>query len=151
MATLREAFRAFPDSVTVWETQQVPDSGGSDTYAVPATALYFRAAGTSAPVFDPNQNCPPAGPYAMPSSASPTTTLTDTRTTFVLPLVSGGRMQTLVNHQAEQNASNTGVAPINIAAVRSLPLNDSKLAKQNFVNINALRAATDRQSGSAAV
>ena len=146
MATLRDAFRAFPDSATVWETNKVADSGGAGTtYDLPATVLYLRAypdaTDANLPAIPPlpenfNQakdkyNTPPTSFDAAPFDDS-------ARQVFILPLVSGAKPRLLAPRDA-------AISPINITEVRSLSLNDAKLARQNFVNVNFRRTSTDTQ------
>lgn len=132
MAILRQAFRDFPDSATVWETQ----SKSSDNTPNEGTSLYVRAV--------PNQgfpNQPDPTPASSPSANgtvdptlnpnSPNNTSasgSDARSTFVLPLVSGASWQLLANRA---NAINGGGA--------------LSTDENIYPNLNVRRSAADTQ------
>ena len=135
MATLTESFRDFPDSATVWDTQQSTNNDGSLPNA--GTSLYLRAVpttatlpgGASATVADPQPN---SGSIVAddPATNNPSNPVCKN---FVLPLISGvpgGRAQLV-------SAKSTIIPTMNVS--------QSDPTQQNFADLNVRRQAGDTQ------
>jgi type II secretory pathway pseudopilin PulG len=126
MATLREYIKSFPDSATVWDTQQ----STSDDAKSPnneGTSLYLRA------VSQANANLPDPDADNSPSNVD-SSTGADKRSLFVLPLVSGAVVQPVASKSAAINGGN------------AMPVDPSKDSKaNNFVDLNSRRSSTDIQ------
>lgn len=100
MGILKDYFKAFPDSATVWDTTQTKNPDGT---ASEGTTLYLRAVPqtNNATLPDPAPGDPGnvTANYAGgngPNNVS-TTTGADARSTFVLPLISGATVNLLAN------------------------------------------------------
>ncbi len=132
MAILTESFRDFPDSATVWDTQQSANKDGSYSQG---TSLYLRAMpaqvtvnGTALTVADPQSNASTAAANDSTGN-NPNNPLCKN---FVLPLISGvpGGRARLVSEA------------LNAAELPTL-ITSTDLTKQNAVDLNVRHDSTD--------
>ncbi|MBE7157541.1 MAG: hypothetical protein INR62_03745, partial [Rhodospirillales bacterium] len=100
MGILKDYFKAFPDSATVWEAQSTNSGGNND-----GTTLYLRAvadASGNLPDANPNSTNPDASHADFNGGNGPNnvdaTTGVDNRKIFVLPLTSGVQPTLLASH-----------------------------------------------------
>ncbi len=138
-AILRQAFKDFPDSATVWEKQSTnsgPDVGTSvDTLHPTAptnegTSLYLRA--MPGPIDSSQPDSTASVDNNSPNHVVSATDASDARTTFVLPLVSGAKYKPL---STKSQSVNGGVS----FSKGRYPDAD------NFVDLNVLRYKGDMQ------
>ena len=133
MAILEESFRDFPDSATVWDTQQ---SKNKDSSYNEGTSLYLRAVGTTASVggtsmvvADPQYT----GTSTAANNSSGNNPNNPACKNFVLPLISGvpgGRAQLVTTRPT------TPILPL-------MNLSETDPTKQNFTDLNVRRYAGD--------
>ena len=145
-AILTESFRDFPDSATVWDTQQSQNTGTPSNRAIvntpnnEGTSLYLRAISTTASV--------PAATVADPQATS-TAAANDLKgnnpnnpacMNFVLPLISGvpGGRARLVSEKLSTSPGKPGMVPL-------MDLSVSDPVTQNFTDLNVCRFAGDLQ------
>lgn len=125
IAMLRQCFKAFPDSCTVWDATQssndTTNADGSHTSNA-GTSLYYRALQAAPATADDNRP-----PMLTQGSSS-----ADRRQIYVLPLVSG-----VLNAVGRPESAKSKALPI---------LNASKpVAEQNFADLNAPRFPHDAE------
>ena len=148
MAVLAQSFRDFPDSVTVWDTQQSQNSGTSTNASIvntpynEGTSLYLRA------VVDPSTGTAKPLPLGVPAAGATPVPANDPGgndpnnpacKNFVLPLISG-----VPNGQAQLVSKKASILP-------AMNLSEPDPAKQNFVDLNARRYGPNAASPIAAV
>ncbi len=152
MAILAQSFRDFPDSATVWDTQQSQNDGKPANPAIvnttynEGTSLYLRAvdAGGTANPLPKGMPAPGETPVPAndPGSNNPNNPACKN---FVLPLISGvpsGQAQ-LVSKKATIFPAKMGV-DANDPAHQSY-VNPNDPAQQNFTDLNVRRFAGDLQ------
>ncbi len=139
IAILRQAFKDFPDSATVWETHSVNKDGApvvdSDhpvALANEGTTLYVRAMPDGSSPTDP---LPDPTADNSPGHTVSATDASDARSVFVLPLISGARYQ-------QKNQFSAWTNPANKPKLD--PTTNKSFADQ-YVDLNVRRAKDDSQ------
>lgn len=126
VATLRQSFKAFPDSCTVWDTQQSAtsqkDAAGHTIYNE-GTSLYYRAQSASPSSADENRP-----PILTAGSAN-----VDKRKIYVLPLTSG-----VIGAVGQLEANKADALPV-------LNTSERDVSKHNFVDLNSRRYPHDSE------
>ncbi len=126
VAILKQCFKDFPDSCTVWDPKQstnIADTGAASSTYNGGTSLYYRAL-QAAPV-DTDDNRPPMLTEGAANA--------DKRQIYVLPLTSG-----VIGGIGQPEATKTSALP-------TFNTNEPDLTKQNFININTPRFQYDSE------
>ncbi len=148
MGILKDYFRAFPDSVTVWDTAQSKNDDGTSNEG---TSLYLRAVSADATHITTDSPNPKPGNSTdagyndanyvhgnNPNNADGTSGA-DGRHVFVLPLVSGASVERFENKaNSVRGAGDTVAAGGTVAALK---VKASEIT--NAVNLNARRNTVD--------
>lgn len=141
MAILREAFKDFPDSATVWENHTynkdgvaVVDAGHPVAQYNEGTSLYVKAmsnGGPTGPLPDPNADNSPSHVVSANDGS-------DARQLFVLPLISGAAYQPIsrISDWTDPKALQSGNRAIDGKA-QTFP--------DTYVDLNVRRAKDDSQ------